>query len=197
MDYTDEELADLAEMRELRLRLRACAMAKVAECEAFETAKSTLELNRQIRAIDGADRLVVALYTPRRPTRRTPTLAKPPKPAPPPETAERATTYDDISNVARAVTLGAETIKRAKYLRPRPPLTEAEADAPFSVAAAMKEVIGILKARVPEEYLPSTDSQTETPAAPDLAADLIPWIDGDDAAFTPPDLPAGIVRLPP
>lgn len=42
MDYTDEELADLAEMRTLRLRLRACAQAKVAECEAFEQARTTL-----------------------------------------------------------------------------------------------------------------------------------------------------------
>ena len=192
MDYTDEELADLAEMRELRLRLRACAMAKVAECEAFEQAKSTLELNRQIKAIDGADRLVVALYTPRRPTRRPPTIAKPPKPpkpAPAPETAERELTYDDISNVARALTLGAETIKRAKYLRPRPPLTEAEANAPFSVAAAMKEVIGILRARVPEEYLSSTDSQTETPAvvpAPTTPVDLAADAALTDIACKPP-----------
>ena len=57
---------------------------------------------------------------------------------------------------------GAGSVKRAKYLRPRPPLIEA--DAPFSVATAMKEVIGVLKARVPEEYLSSTDSAAETPA---------------------------------
>lgn len=74
MDYTDEELADLAEMRALRLRLRACVIAKVAECEAFEAAKTTLELNRQIKAIDGADRLVTVLYTPRRSTTPSPPL---------------------------------------------------------------------------------------------------------------------------
>ena len=64
MDYTDEELEDLAKMRELRLRLRACADAKVAECEAMHPGKTWLEIYRQMRAIEAADRMVVRLYAP-------------------------------------------------------------------------------------------------------------------------------------
>ena len=64
MDYTAEELEDLAKMRELRLRLRACADAKVAECEAMHPGKTWLEIYRQMRALEAADRMVVRLYAP-------------------------------------------------------------------------------------------------------------------------------------
>ncbi|MEI9905639.1 MAG: hypothetical protein WDN06_18120 [Asticcacaulis sp.] len=69
MDYTDEELEDLARMRELRLRLRALADAKVAECEAMGLAKNWLDMNRQIRTIISAgphDRQPLFSATPRR-----------------------------------------------------------------------------------------------------------------------------------
>ncbi|MEI9903944.1 MAG: hypothetical protein WDN06_08150 [Asticcacaulis sp.] len=68
MDYTDEELEDLARMRALRERLRVLAEAKVAECEAMGGAKSWLDMNRQIRAIMAADRMIVSVYSPPAPS---------------------------------------------------------------------------------------------------------------------------------
>ncbi len=143
MDYTDEELADLAEMRELRLRLRACARAKVAECEALPAAKTTLEMNRQIRAIDGADRLVVTLYTPRRSSGRK----SAPKPAP------KSSPYDDICHITNAMIPVIQAAKRVPHLRstkPSPPLPpsfiiETEAGPQFNVDAAMAELLDIMK----------------------------------------------------
>ncbi|MEI9905429.1 MAG: hypothetical protein WDN06_16920 [Asticcacaulis sp.] len=81
MDYTDEELEDLATMRALRLRLRACADARIAECEAMPPAKSWLDMNRQIQAITAADRMVVRLYSPP-PRRRAAGATASAKPAP-------------------------------------------------------------------------------------------------------------------
>ncbi len=75
MDYTDEELEDLAAMRERRLILRALADAKIAECQAMLPAKNWLDMNRQIGAVMAVDRLVVALWSP--PTRRRRRSAKP------------------------------------------------------------------------------------------------------------------------
>ena len=68
MDYTAEELEDLATMRELRARLRACADARVAACLAMPHATIWLEIYRQMRAIEATDRMLVRLYSP--PTRR-------------------------------------------------------------------------------------------------------------------------------
>ena len=79
MDYTAEELEDLAEMRELRARLRACADARVAACEQMPPPETWLDIPRQSRAIEAADRMVVRLYSPpprRRSQRKTP--ASPP-----------------------------------------------------------------------------------------------------------------------
>ncbi|MEI9906020.1 MAG: hypothetical protein WDN06_20530 [Asticcacaulis sp.] len=79
MDYTAEELEDLATMRGLRLRLRACADTKIAECEAMGLAKNWLDMNRQIKAIMAADTMVVRLYSPppRRRTAKRPRQDKP------------------------------------------------------------------------------------------------------------------------
>ncbi len=71
MDYTDEELEDLATMRALRLRLRALADAKIAECEAMQPAKNWLDMTRQIKAIMAADKMIISLYSPP-PRRRSP-----------------------------------------------------------------------------------------------------------------------------
>ncbi len=76
MDYTDEELEDLAKMRELRMRLRALAEARIALLETLDPPKTWLETNRQLRAINTADRLVVSLYSPL-PKRRAATRAAP------------------------------------------------------------------------------------------------------------------------
>ena len=75
MDYTDEELEDLAAMRERRLILRALADAKIAECQAMLPARNWLDMNRQIKAVMAVDRLVVALWSP--PPRRRRRSAKP------------------------------------------------------------------------------------------------------------------------
>ncbi len=76
MDYTDEELEDLATMRALRQRLRACADARVAACLAMPHPTTWLEIYRQMRAIEATDRMLVRLYSPlskRRSQRKTPT----------------------------------------------------------------------------------------------------------------------------
>ncbi len=75
MDYTPEELEDLATMRELRMRLRACAEARVAACEQMPTAGNWLDITRQSKAILAADRMVVTLYGP--PPRRRARRSKP------------------------------------------------------------------------------------------------------------------------
>lgn len=126
MDYTAEELEDLAEMRERRLRLRAIADAKIAECQAMPAAKSWLDMGRQLRAVMAVDRLVVALWSPpprrrRRPRSPSPSFPSPieaparpnPPPAPvvsPPPAAEPAalTTHREI--VAEATQGVIETI---------------------------------------------------------------------------------------
>lgn len=71
MDLTPEELEDLAKMRELRLRLRALAETRIALLETLDPPTTWLETNRQLRAINAADRLVVSLYSPL-PKRRAP-----------------------------------------------------------------------------------------------------------------------------
>ncbi len=85
MDYTGDELEDLARMRALRERLRVLAEAKVAECEAMGIARNWLDMHRQIRAITAADRMIVSLYSPppRRRSRSTSRQSRPTSPTPP------------------------------------------------------------------------------------------------------------------
>ena len=174
MDYTAEELEDLAELRALRLRLRACAIAKVAECEALPAAKNTLEMNRQIRAIDGADRLLVALYTPRRPLARLPVAKAVRTPSP----------FDEIDEVAKALMSVTKVVKNAKHLRPLKPRPETDPNAPFDSVAAMHELREILQGALPEtrHVLPAEDAADVPEAA--LAAEPAP------APTPPPPAPA-------
>ncbi len=106
MDYTDDELEDLATMRALRLRLRALAEAKVAECEGMGSAQNWLDMHRQIRAITAADRMIVSVYSPppRRKSRNS--RQSPPAFPPPPYPKDGTSVPGEVAASAAKLTEG-------------------------------------------------------------------------------------------
>ncbi|MEI9905230.1 MAG: hypothetical protein WDN06_15710 [Asticcacaulis sp.] len=121
MDYTEDELEDLATMRALRLRLRALAEAKVAECEAMGIAQNWLDMHRQIRAITAADRMIVSVYSPppRRKSRNS--RQSPPAFPPPPYPKDGTSVPGEVAASAAKLTEGAPRERSNATVKVPPP----------------------------------------------------------------------------
>lgn len=128
MDDTDEDHDALRRMQALREKLRAAAEVRIEALATMEVPDKPLEIQRQLRTIATADKLIISLFSspaPPRRARRTEPKPKPPKPEPSPFMKS----MDDIESVVKQIVLAQEAMSAIP-----------EMDIPPSLVTALNEV---------------------------------------------------------